>query len=338
MKPKWHQLYSAKSNSPQGEILLSFYIFDQKQEHKFMYRNINPVPETKPYTFEINILGLRDLKPLAMLPIKKAYIKFDMNSLNVSGEPENNLPSINLPKKEIFLPQLQCQVFDYIFSGMFNPTLGVFLLNLKRLIAQTEAQIKEDTEKSKEKLAFYFSTGIVKGALGNLGKIDKLFDKENNNEITINTSETSNDINIINTAFNKNQNKILINEDEENKTSEELEKLKTKAEITITTKHYNADFIEKNKDIPEYFALLPQYKTYFIPGSERHRGNKTGYQIEDLSLSPSQDYYMPIGYIPKYDHSKEKENEQKEQDNSGKIYNIKKHYRRYYRTNLEQVK
>ena len=359
MKPKWHQLYSAKSNSPQGEILLSFYIFDQKQEHKFMYRNINPVPETKPYTFEINILGLRDLKPLAMLPIKKAYIKFDMNSLNVSGEPENNLPSkttqpkdkgsnptintslkfdINLPKKEIFLPQLQCQVFDYIFSGMFNPTLGVFLLNLKRLIAQTEAQIKEDTEKSKEKLAFYFSTGIVKGALGNLGKIDKLFDKENNNEITINTSETSNDINIINTAFNKNQNKILINEDEENKTSEELEKLKTKAEITITTKHYNADFIEKNKDIPEYFALLPQYKTYFIPGSERHRGNKTGYQIEDLSLSPSQDYYMPIGYIPKYDHNKEKENDKENQDNNGKIYNIKKHYRRYYRTNLEQVK
>jgi len=108
-----------------------------------MYRQINPVPKTKPYTFEINILGLRDIKPLAMLPIKKAYIKFDMNSINVSGEPENNLPSkttqpkdkgsnptintslkfdINLPENEIYLPQLQCQVFDYIFSGMFNPT------------------------------------------------------------------------------------------------------------------------------------------------------------------------------------------------------------------------
>ena len=90
MKPKWHQLYLPKSNSPQGELLLSFYIFDQKDEHKFMYRQINPVPKTKPYTFEINILGLRDIKPLAMLPIKKAYIKFDMNSINVSGEPENN--------------------------------------------------------------------------------------------------------------------------------------------------------------------------------------------------------------------------------------------------------
>ena len=55
MKPKWHQLYLPKSNSPQGEILLSFYIFDQTPEHKFMYRNINPIPETKPYTLEINI-------------------------------------------------------------------------------------------------------------------------------------------------------------------------------------------------------------------------------------------------------------------------------------------
>ena len=365
MKPKWHQLYLPKSNSPQGELLLSFYIFDQKDEHKFMYRQINPVPKTKPYTFEINILGLRDIKPLAMLPIKKAYIKFDMNSINVSGEPENNLPSkttqpkdkgsnptintslkfdINLPENEIYLPQLQCQVFDYIFSGMFNPTLGVFLLNLRRLIKQTKEQIEEDKKSSKEKLGFYLSSGIVKNAFGNLGKMDKLFDKGNNNDISTSSkneniiSTTSNDINIINDAFNKNQKINLINDDDENKTAEEIEKLKSKAEITISTEYYNAEFIEKNKDVPEYFALLPQYKTFFIPGTNKHRGNKTGYRIEDLSLSPSQDYYMPIGYIPKYKHSKENESEQPEQNETGKIHNVKKHYRRYYRTELESVK
>ena len=78
VKPKWHQLYLPKSNAPQGEVLLSFYIFDK--DHSNMFRQIDPIPKTIPYSFEINILGLRDIKPLAMLPIKKAYIKFDMNS------------------------------------------------------------------------------------------------------------------------------------------------------------------------------------------------------------------------------------------------------------------
>ena len=85
-----------------------------------------------------------------MIPIKKAYIKFEMNSLNVSGEKDDNLPAkttqpkdkgsnptinsalkfdLKLPELEIFMPQLQCQVYDYIFSGMMNPTLGLFLLN-----------------------------------------------------------------------------------------------------------------------------------------------------------------------------------------------------------------
>ena len=363
MKPKWHQLYLPKSNSPQGELLLSFYIFDQKDEHKFMYRNINPVPETKPYTFEINILGLRDIKPLAMLPIKKAFIKFDMNSLNVSGEPENNLPSkttqpkdkgsnptintslkfdINLPKNEIFMPQLQCQVFDYIFSGMLNPSLGLFLLDLKYLINQTKQQLEEDKKNSKDKLAFYLSAGIVKNTLGNLGKIDKLFDKGDNNIINTSSSNEniniintgSNDINIINEAFNKNKDA----EDKE-KTDEELEQSKGKVEIIVNTKNYDAQFIEKNKDIPEYFVVLPQYKTFFIPGYDKHRGNKSGYQIEDLNLAPSKDYYIPIGYIPKYKYSKE-ENEQTQEieKTNGRIYSIKKHYRRYYRTELEKVK
>ena len=369
MKPKWHQLYLPKSNSPQGELLLSFYIFDQKQEHKFMHRNINPIPETKPYTFEINILGLRDIKPLALRPIKKPYIKFDMNSLNVSGE-KNNLPSkttqpkdkgsnptintflkfdIDLPKNEIFLPQLQCQVFDYYFSGMFNPSLGLFLLDLKYLIAETKKQIEEDIKNSKNKLAFYLSEGIIKSTLGHLGGIDKLFEKnKNSNELDksdeniINTN--SKDLNIINNAFKKIDEIDLIkddNPDNKNKTTEEIEKMKNQVEIIVTTKNYDSQFIEKNKDIPEYFVVLPQYKSFFIPGSDRHRGNKTPYKKEDLSLAPSNNYYFPIGFIPKYDHTKdtEKQNKNKESEEAtGKIYNIKKHYRRYYPTELEKVK
>ena len=357
MKPKWHQLYLPKSNSPQGEILLSFYIFDQTPEHKFMYRNINPIPETKPYTFEINILGLRDIKPLAMLPIKKAFIKFDMNSLNVSGEKENNLPSkttqpkdkgsnptintslkfdINLPINDVFMPQLQCQVFDYIFSGMINPSLGLFLIDLKRLINQTKKQLEEDKKSSKDKLNFYLSEGIVKNSLNNEGVIDNLFDEDKNkkdelddsNENIISTA--SKDIQIINEASNKEQ---------KNKNNDDINLLKKQAQITVNTKNYDEQFIEKNKDIPEYFVLLPQFITYYIPGSDKHRGNKTAYLKEDLSLSPSQDYYFPIGYIPKYDHSKDinSQNNNQNEEEKGQIANIKKHYRRFYRTELEKV-
>jgi hypothetical protein len=202
IKPKWQQLYLPKSNKPQGEILCSFYIFDQKNKNKF--RTINPIPETVLYSLEINILGLRDMKPISMLPIKKAFIKFDMNSLNISGNKEDSLepritqpkdkgsnPTINsaikldlkLPKEEIFMPQLQCEVYDYIFSGLMNPSLGLFLLDIKNIIIETNKQIKEDQEISKAKLGFYLTKGLITNQQGALGNMNNL-----NNNMEINTS------------------------------------------------------------------------------------------------------------------------------------------------------
>ena len=90
---------------------------------------------------------------MALLPIKKAFIKFEMNILNFSGDKEDNLPAkttqpkdkgsnpsmnsalnfeLNLPVEGIFMPQLQCEVYDYIFSGM---------LNIKKLVDDTNKQI-----------------------------------------------------------------------------------------------------------------------------------------------------------------------------------------------------
>ena len=336
VKPKWHQLYLPKSNAPLGELLLSFYIFDQ--EHHTMYRQINPVPKTVDYSFEINILGLRDIKPLAMLPIKKAYIKFDMNSLNVSAGKDDTLPAkitqpkdkgsnptinsafkfdLKLPEDDIFMPQLQCEVYDYIFSGMLNPTLGLFLLNIKKLIDQTNQQIDEDLKAIRVKLSYYMGTGVVTNVLGGLGGLDKLIPKSSKDDI-IDTSS--------------NQNNILEN------SNENIGDLKTDAEIIVRTKNYDAQFIEKNKNNAEYFVVLPQYKKYFVPGSNKHKGNKTGYLKEDLNLAPSLDYYYPVGYIPKPDHNKE-ENAQGEivEKDPGKIANITKHYRRYFGTDLENV-
>ena len=335
VKPKWHQLYLPKSNSPQGELLLSFYIFDQ--QHRDMASLIKPAPETKPYSFEINILGLRDIKPLAMLPIKKAYIKFDMNSLNVSAEKDDNLPAkvtqpkdkgsnptinsalkfdLNLPSSDIYMPQLQCEVFDYIFSGMMNPSLGLFLINTKKLINETNRQIDEDTKAIQVKLSYYMAAGLVSNSIGGLSGIDKLLPKPSGE---ISTSSNQNNLEDSNSNI---------------RAQEEINKLKQESEIIVRTKNYDSQFIEKNKNISEYFVVLPQYKNYYVPGSNKHRGNKTAYLREDLSMAPSSDYYFPIGYIPKPEGKKDKN--QEIEDDSGKISNITKHYRRYFKCGLEE--
>jgi hypothetical protein len=80
--PKWHQLHMGKPGSEEGEILISFGIcsVDFTQDY-----DITPV--TRDTTFEINILGLRDLKPsLGWMPVNKAFLKFDLKSLEMPGE------------------------------------------------------------------------------------------------------------------------------------------------------------------------------------------------------------------------------------------------------------
>ena len=125
VKPKWYQLYLPKSNRPQGEILLSFYILNRKE--RSLFYNISSIPETIPYSF-------------------------DMNTLNISGKPEDSLKNItilpkdcgssptinsvvkfdlNLPKEEIFMPELQFEIYSHLFSEFINTLLGVFLLNVR---------------------------------------------------------------------------------------------------------------------------------------------------------------------------------------------------------------
>jgi hypothetical protein len=89
IRPKWHKLYLPISNKQQGSVLMSFYIFDSSVglSGRDLLSQIKYRPETIPYNFEINVLGLRQLKPLGLIAVKKPFIKFDLNSLNVTGEP-----------------------------------------------------------------------------------------------------------------------------------------------------------------------------------------------------------------------------------------------------------
>ena len=341
MKPKWHQLFLPNSNEPQGELLLAFYIFDS--DHYNLSHQINPIPETVPYTCEINILGLRDIKPLAMLPIKKAFIKFDMNSLNVTGKKEDTLeskktqpkdkgsnPTINsvmkfdikLPKEDVFMPLLQCEVFDYLLSGLFNKSLGVFLLNMRRLIRITEKQIKEDMDKTKKKIDIYLDKGEVTNNIGAMQELTNLMNKE---EEEANKEEED--------VIDTNQNNIIV----DNNKQEVLCNAFRESVKKVKTKNYNATDIEENKNKSSYFVLLPQFKSYSIPGTKK--GDEAPYKIEDENLAPSSDYYFPIGYIPKPSENKElnKDGELVDKDLE-KPCNIKKHYRRIFKQELEKCR
>ena len=92
------------------------------------------------------MLGLRELQSAGLLPVKKAYVKFRIKSLlppdqanaieDVQTEPGEKGPNPNLktnfqfllelPKKEIYCPSLECDAFDYIFKGLRQPLIGTF--------------------------------------------------------------------------------------------------------------------------------------------------------------------------------------------------------------------
>jgi hypothetical protein len=90
------------------------------------------------------------------------------------------------------MPQLQCEVYDYIFSGMINPTLGIFLINIRKLIIETNRQIEEDEKITRVKLGYYLSKGVVSNSPGDLADLDKLSNnngENGNNNIEINEDE-----------------------------------------------------------------------------------------------------------------------------------------------------
>ena len=233
IKPKWHDLFLPKSNKKQGKILISFYIFDQnvKERGDELYKKISYLPKTMLYNFEISVLGLRELKPLGLIGIKKPFIKFDLNSLNVTGKPEDDHapvktipvsggenPTINtviqfetkLPEQEEFFPELQCEVYDNILSGMANSLLGVFSFNLKKIIKRTKEQVEEDINSSNK----YTGTTLFGKGLLNMLNIIPLPNNNlntNNNNNIINTNINNNIINnnIINTNIINTNNNIL---------------------------------------------------------------------------------------------------------------------------------
>ena len=252
------------------------------------------------------------------------------------------------------MPELQCEVYDYLFSGMVNPLIGVFLLNVKNLVKLTNKQIEEDMKITRIKVGVYLTSGLLEKNVGALGKLDKLLEKTKNeenkkdeNEEEINTNKkvkliedkeenVSDKISNNDTLINLNYNESNLKPDDVilqiNNSKDDLKKELTK----VNTKSYDKNFIKENKSRSEYFVLLPQYKTFTIPGIKNDSPYFKEYQIEDINKSPDTDDYMPIGYISKQKYENEKgEFISKDMSNPK---NISKHYRRIFGEELEKAR
>ena len=339
--PQWTQLYLEKSNRAQGQILISFYILDS--EHRNSIYNLNIQPETIPYTVEINALGLRELKPLSFIPVKKAFISFDLNSINVSAKDDGGLepiktlpklpgsnPNINsvikfnvkLPVDEIFIPELQCNVYDHVLGGLLNQLLGIFLVDVKKIIQETNAMFENHYKLAKD----------TKVSNKNLNEYVK-----NNNLI--------NDNNISN---NNNEN-IIDKEDKEIEMKEiNQESLTYLCQVpddlnSLYKGKINEDDLNNNKFNSKYIVIKPAYKTYTVPGVKKGDKKYKEYLIEDEKQIPPDSLYMSIGYNKNQNEERIQISDNLEfklsnlNNKNIDITNNKKHYRRIYGKELEKV-
>lgn len=139
--PKWHKCKLTPTSPAQGEILVSFAVVEFDFKFPSPYNKVNlaaRVPREE-FEIEINILGLRDLQSTGILPVKKAFIVFNLKSLvppdvgtaleNIKTQPNSPGPNptintmikfvVPLPVDKLYQPRMLCTVNDYIFKG-FN--------------------------------------------------------------------------------------------------------------------------------------------------------------------------------------------------------------------------
>ena len=411
IKPKWEQLYLKKSNRAQGQILISFYIFDN--EHREQLKHIKIVPETTEFNFEINALGLRSLKPLSFIKIKKPFISFDLNSINVSSIQGENLkpvqtlpneigsdPNINsvlkfmakLPKEEIFIPEFQCDVYDHVLGGLSKRVLGIFLIDIKQIISETKRHYKEEYEEAER-----VCKEIEEKKAGQVKKIENgMSEKEDlgkSDENIISTS--SKDDNKL--GFSNDLNSPLLDNNNLNMGISNNNLIKENASFlcytpadlnTLYRGKIDNILLEKEKDNSEYFVIKPSFTVYKLPkrlkiakqgnpnssdkidynaqdamkeldtkkNHEKIKQEEDENLVENSSNIPNPDLYFPIGFnkndnplkvtekktvknlLGEIEYNKDEEKEGLIKKSEIKISNNKKHYRRIYRKELEDVK
>lgn len=165
--PRWHPCYFSPGTPRCGEILVSFAVADHDFVFPQVYKNVDLRAKVNFRDFEVNmlVLGLRDLASPGILPVKKAFINFNIKSLvppngpavkNIQTEPTAPGPNptlnttmkfgIPLPTDPLYCPRLACTVYDCIFKGWSQPQIGTFDIPIGALMQDLEAERTEETQ------------------------------------------------------------------------------------------------------------------------------------------------------------------------------------------------
>ena len=337
IKPKWEQLYLKKSNRAQGQILLSFYIFDN--EHREELRRIQIEPETVEFNFEINALGLRSLKPLSFIKIKKPYISFDLNSINVSStngeslQPVKTLPNeigsdpninsvikfmVKLPRDELFIPEFQCDVYDHVLGGLSKRILGIFLIDIKQIIRETKRHYKEEYEEAER---VYKELEDKKKNPEGVKKVD--------NGMSEKDDLVKSDENIISTDSNQEQkisnndldSPLISNKDGQNG-GNEMNSTSSVQKVDLSflchfPKDLNTLFrgkidnslLEKEKHNSEYFVIKPAFVVYKLPKRLMPKAEETKISNDKIDYNGKEDMQeLDTKKIHEKEKTKEEEN------------------------------
>ena len=337
IKPKWEQLYLKKSNRAQGQILLSFYIFDN--EHREELRRIQIEPETVEFNFEINALGLRSLKPLSFIKIKKPYISFDLNSINVSStngeslQPVKTLPNeigsdpninsvikfmVKLPRDELFIPEFQCDVYDHVLGGLSKRILGIFLIDIKQIIRETKRHYKEEYEEAER---VYKELEDKKKNPEGVKKVD--------NGMSEKDDLVKSDENIISTDSNQEQkisnndldSPLISNKDGQNG-GNEMNSTSSVQKVDLSflchfPKDLNTLFrgkidnslLEKEKHNSEYFVIKPAFVVYKLPKRLMTKAEETKISNDKIDYNGKEDMQeLDTKKIHEKEKTKEEEN------------------------------
>jgi len=126
---------------------------------------LSSLVDVREMTVNMLILGLRSLASPGILPVKKAFIKFNIKSLvppdgpsvqNIQTIPTAPGPNptmnstmkfmIPLPIDSLYCPRLSCAVYDYIFRGWNQPLIGTFTLPIGELMHSLALERKEETQ------------------------------------------------------------------------------------------------------------------------------------------------------------------------------------------------
>jgi hypothetical protein len=137
--PKWHECRLYPGAPVSGQILVSFDICEADTEFKIAFSDLNlsKFITMNQILFEIQVLGLRNLQSVGILPVKKATMNFGfanllpatseitVKSIKTDPGPAGSDPTINtlishkmpLPEDQLLCPALTVTVNDNIFNG-----------------------------------------------------------------------------------------------------------------------------------------------------------------------------------------------------------------------------